>query len=166
MNSNENEPISTVFEIKTVPHFFKRIYQEFILIFSFNLGLVIGAPEFFSGNWLLIESIILFFILVKVLRKRNRQIYKLTFNGGTQSLEIEYFYFAKLKANITIPYSTLEFTYKHKLYGRGKIPLTLEIFNQRKFCAEIRHKYNLGWKDNEIENIKNAIIKVAIQKVI
>lgn len=165
MSNSNNELDATVFEIKKIPGILVKLYQDLVLILAFNVGLIIGSPKFFTRYWLAIEMIMILFLVIKALRKRNRQVYKLVFNESLQMLTIEFFHFGKLKSSSIIPYNLLAYSYKHKFYGRGKIPLTLEIFNNKKFCAEIRHKYNLGWKDSEIAEIKNMISQVASKEL-
>ena len=92
-------------------------------------------------------------LILQFYNKRNRQIFKIFFDDKSKLVTI-YFknYLSKVKHK-TIQYNDISFTYKPKLFGRRKIPMTLEIRNKNKFIGEIKHKYNIGWKDSEIENI-------------
>lgn len=148
------------FEIKKVPSFLDRVWSELYLLFFFNLGLIIGAFEFFSKYYLIIEILVFAIFLLQVFSKRNRQAYKLTFEDYHKKLIIHYYQFVKKSYAYEIPYKRLNFEYRNKIYGRRKIPKTLELKDEEVFIIEIRQKYNLGWTNEEIDDIYNKLKEV------
>ena len=148
-----------IYKIKEQTTIFHKVWQEIYLLLFFNLGLIIGNIKFYTKYYLIIEVCIFSLLLYKLLNKKNRHIYKLSFNDNKQILSVSFYQFIVYKFTYDIPYKLLKVHYKHKLYGRGKIPMTLEFRKNEKLVAEIRQKYNIGWSNEEIDNIYNRIKK-------
>lgn len=91
--------------------------------------------------------------MYSLFNKRNRYVYKLLLNADSKILTIYFYQFVVLKFEQNIHYNSLQVNYRHKLYGRGKIPKTLELKRDNTLIAEIMQKYNIGWKNEELENI-------------
>jgi hypothetical protein len=148
------------FEIKKNSTIFHKVWQEIYLLFFFNLGLVIGNTLFFTKYYLVIELCVFGLFLYQLFNKRNRQVYKLLLNEKEKNLTVFYYQFIALKFTQNITFDLLQVEYKHKLYGRGKIPKTLELKRNRVLIAEIKQKYNFGWTNEQIDDIYNRLDKI------
>jgi hypothetical protein len=149
-----------LFEIKEMGTFFHKVWQEIYLLLFFNIGLIVGNVSFYSKYYLIIELCLFGLLLYRLFNKRNRHIYKIKFDDNNQILTIFFYQFITFKFNYNIPYKFIKVSYKHKIYGRGKIPITLEFKENKKFIAEIKQKYNIGWTNEEIERIYNRIKRI------
>lgn len=155
-----------IFEIKEIPSFSHRMWSELYLLLFFNLGLIVGAFDFFSKHYLIIEFFVFAIFLLQGFSKRNRQVYKLTFNDQQKKLIIHYFQFVKISYANEVPYERLNFEYRNKLYGRRKIAKTIELKEEGEFIVEIRQKYNIGWTNEMIDDMYGKLQEVKKKVII
>lgn len=146
-----------VFEIKELPSIFNRIWREIYMLLLFNIGIIIGGLNFYKKHYLIIELCFLLLLAYKLSNKKSRQIYKIAFSE--HKLVLTYYQFIFLSFVKIIPYGNLQFNYKNKLYIRGEVTKTLEFKENNDFIGEIKYSHNLGWTDNEINNIYEALVK-------
>ncbi|MCW3466898.1 hypothetical protein [Chitinophaga nivalis] len=99
-------------------------------------------------------------VLLSMLSKKQRYIYQISLNNDANTCIIRYYQFLFLQFEKTISYEDLSFLYERTLYRKGTSPLTLRIKEHGKMIAEIREKYNLGWSNEEIAVIQEALKKV------
>jgi hypothetical protein len=146
-----------VFEIKEHPSIFYRVWREIYTLLLFNIGVIIGGLNIYKKHYLIIEFCFLLLLAYKLFNKKGRQIYKIVFSE--HKLVITYYQFIFLSFIRIIPYDNLQFNFKDKLYIRGEVTKTLEFKENNDFIGEIKYRHNLGWTDNEINNIYEALVK-------
>lgn len=144
-----------VFELKIKPPYYSKVWREIYLLLFFNIGLILGSVTFFSKHWLIIEICIFALLVFKLVRKRSRHIFKVIFDLKERKLLLHYYQYVFFSFEQTVSFNDLSIKYRHKVFGRGKIPKTLEFFRGGKFIAELREKYNLGWQVHEINEMYN-----------
>lgn len=149
-----------IFEIKNKTSIFLKPWNDLYLLLFFNLGIIIGNLLSIRINYLAIEVFIIGLLIIQLLNKRNRQIYKIIFNDQEKVLNICYVNFLNFNGNCCLSYDEIQYNYRNKIFGLRKIPLTLEIKERGYLVGEIKHKYNLGWEDNEIDEIHNRLKKL------
>lgn len=149
-----------VFEIKQERKLFYKAWREIYHLLFFNIGLVIGNVAFYSEYYLIIELCVVWLLLIKLFSKRSRQIYKLIFNDKEKALEISYYQLIVFRVTQKINYNQINYSYKQKLYRRAIMPQTLELRRGKELVAEIKQKYNLGWSNEEVDNIYSKLEKI------
>ena len=146
----------TIFEPERKMNFFHRVWGELYLLLFFNVLALVNIP-FFTSNYLIIELCILALLLYRLLNKSDRLVYKLIINNEGEFLSVYYFAFIVFKVEQKINFKSLQVNYKYKQYARGRIPKTIEIKKDNVLKVEIRQKYNLGWTDEELDEIYNKL---------
>jgi hypothetical protein len=155
MKENSLHTQDVVFELKIKPPFYSKVWREIYLLLFFNIGLILGSVTFFSKHLIIIEICILALLVFKLVSKRSRHIYKVTLVLKEKKLLLHYYQYVFFCFVQPIYFKELSLAYRHKVFGRGKIPKTLEFYKQKHFTAEIREKFNLGWQVYEINEIYN-----------
>jgi hypothetical protein len=148
-----------IFELKNKPSIFNKVWSETYLLLFLNIGLLIGSTTFFIKHVIIIEILVVALFILKLISKRSRQVYKVVIDIEEKKLLLEYYQYVFFSFVKKINLQELSLTYRHKIFGRGKIPKTLEFFECNRFSAEIREKFNLGWKIAEIKEIFNLCNK-------
>jgi hypothetical protein len=146
-----------VFEIKELPSIFNRVWREIYTLLLFNVGVIIGGLNIYKKHYLIIELCFLLLLAYNLFNKKSRQIYKVAFSE--HKLTLTYYQFIILNFIKIIPYGNLQFNFKNKLYIRGDVTKTLEFKENNDFVGEIKYGHNLGWTDNEINIIYEALVK-------
>ncbi len=149
-----------IYEIKKEITVFHKVWKEINSLLSFNVGLIIVNITFYSQHYIVIELFVFSILLYNLYNKKNRRIYKIQFDDDTQIITLYFYQYIFFKFIYDIPYKATRVIYKHKVYCRGKIPLTLDIKQNNKFIGEIKQKYNMGWTNEEIDNIYNRIRRI------
>lgn len=148
-----------IFEIKEPKNLFNRVWNDLYLLLFFNIGLIIGNFSFFTEYYLLIELFTLSLFIYKLFNKRTRQVHKLVLNDNNKILCIHFYHLLFFKTTYNISYELLSIQYKNKLYRRGVIPKTIELRENGKLIVEIKQKYNLGWTNEELDDIYTRLNK-------
>lgn len=149
-----------IFEVKEKNNMLCLLGNEIYLLLFFNIGLLFGNITFFSNNYLIIELCVFVLLIYSLFNKRNRYVYRLLLNPESKILTIYFYQFVVWKFEQNIQFNSLQVNYRHKLYGRGKIPKTLELKRDNILIAEIKQKYNVGWKNEELENLYEELKKI------
>lgn len=146
-----------IYELKDGRNIFHKVWNEIYLLLFFNIGLLLGNVSYFTKNYLIIELCVFILLIYRLFNKRNRHVFKIELNDEGKVLKVYYYQFIVLKFEQEIPYKALQLNYKHKQYGRGKVPKTLEFRQRNTFVVEIKQKYNLGWTNEELDNIYKTL---------
>jgi hypothetical protein len=149
-----------VFEIGKKPALLYKAWREIYHLLFFNIGLAIGNIAFYSKYYLIIDLCVFGLLLIKLFSNRGRQICKLLFNDEEKVLTVFYYQFIAFRFTKKITYNMFNYSYKHKLYRRAITPKTLEFRREKKLVAEIKQKYNLGWTNEEVDNIYCKLEKI------
>ncbi|TKG87657.1 hypothetical protein EYV94_28110 [Puteibacter caeruleilacunae] len=149
----------TIFEIEDNRSVFRKVWNEMYLLLCFSLGLALPDFTFFKRHYLIIGVVVFLLFLYKLFNPRNRHVFGIELDDKNNILCICCYQFVFFEYRQEISYELLQISYKHKLYGRGRIPKTLEFRKEDRLVAEIKEKYNLGWTNEEIESIYEALKK-------
>ncbi|HVA98641.1 MAG TPA: hypothetical protein VNG53_07070 [Bacteroidia bacterium] len=142
----------------------RGIYRGLFYAVIINLINVIYTDFGVSRNeiWEVTNIILLLLMFVAILNKRNRHILKLFFNDDTKTISVEYFQLFFRKKKIQISYSKLGFYYGIKVYGRGGSRImTLGIYNEGQYIADIRKERNDAWDWETVQLILEKLRIVA-----
>lgn len=135
------------------PKVARRLWLNFGVPMFFYVGLAVGHPPFFASNLLIIHSIFLVILTVKIVSPRSRLIMKLEFDDNQRMLNVFYNQYVFYDNTISILYKNTSFKYRYKIFRRGDMPKTLEIFKSGKYIGEIRENNKIGWSKEELEAI-------------
>ncbi len=136
---------------------FQRFNFELVYFIVLNIVLITVDYPIIDLYWELSETAILVLIILLMLRKNSRIIYKIEFDDIAQKMNMYYYQFIFFSFLISIPYSQLNFKYLKKSYGIGNLMYALVFLNRKKFVAEINEKNRGGWSKNEIDKIKDNL---------
>lgn len=126
--------------------------KEGEVLLYINIVFILVYNSFYRENAGFIILFFLLLLLIRIFRKRNRLINKLTFIDEQSVFRIEYLDIIKNKA-LNISYNELNFIYGNKIYARFISRKTLEIFKKDLYIAELREKDNFGWSNDTIKTI-------------
>jgi len=130
---------------------FRIITVRFYGIAPFIVAIyAINIIDFGNINKIVFSAIIGLMIIYNIFyRKKYRNVLQVQINSGKQEVYLQYCQYVIIHT-ICIPYSQLNYTYAKELYGYTSTPLTLVLYKNNIFIAQIMDKYS-GWSD---ENIK------------
>ncbi|TKG88011.1 hypothetical protein EYV94_27675 [Puteibacter caeruleilacunae] len=149
----------TKFEIQDNRSAFRKVWDEMYKLVVVSLILIFADFPFFKRHYIIIGGVVCMLFLYKLFNPRNRHVFRIELDDKNNILCICYYQFIFFEYRQEISYEALKISYKHKLYRRGAIPKTLEFRQEDRLVAEIKEKYNIGWTNEEIESIYEALKK-------
>ncbi|WP_126249197.1 hypothetical protein [Chitinophaga rhizosphaerae] len=153
--------MNIVFEIpvgkmKVVPSWKDILTAQIICHMAFLSALL----KQYLNNIVLFELAALALCIAYMARKKARFVYYISFDDAHNICTVKYKQFQFLKFKTEIKYEELDFKYTHIMFYRGQIPLTLRIIKNGKIIADIREKYNLGFSNEEIQEMKTYVEQI------
>lgn len=144
-------------------HIFHRVwrYQVFFFVFV-DIAWAIGSYDFFSFYFFEIALCTLILTLWALSGKRSREVYRVHIDNEHQTVKIDYYQYVYLRFEEVIDFNSIRLAYERKPWGRTRFPKTLQIIKDNKLVVEIKQKYNLGWTNEEIDEIHLLLSKTVM----
>lgn len=143
-----------IFTLNKTPSLAKRLWINFgVPVLAVFVGLVIGYTPFYLKFMHEIHIALIIFLALKASSPRSRIILKLEFDDSQSMLRIFYNQYVFYYNTVSISYKNTLFKYRYKIFRRGDIPKTLEIFKSGKYIGEIRENNKIGWTKEDLEAI-------------
>ncbi len=130
-----------------------RVNVEIYYLIIINFVVIAVDYHFFIRFVELIELVIFALILLSLLRKSSRIVFKVKFDDRNKNLDVHFYQFIIINCRVSIPYSQLNFEYQLKSYGIGNVMNVLVFLSANKRIAEITEKNRIGWTKVEIAKI-------------